>query len=90
MADELWQHTGKDLERSGGQLDRPSRWTPKRVASLALVAVVLLLVVTNTGSTSVHLLLFSLTFPLWMLLGGIMVVSFLAGWLFGGHRARRD
>ena len=90
MADEpRWIGEGGEIEKSSGAIDHQSRWTPKRVASLALVVVLVVLVLQNTSTASLHLLLFTVSFPLWLLLGGMVVVSFLAGWLFGSHR-RRD
>jgi uncharacterized integral membrane protein len=81
---------GKDVERFGDDVERRSRWTPKRVVSAGLIAVLVVLVLQNTNTASLHLLLFTVSFPLWLLLGGMVVVSFLAGWLFGSHRRRRD
>ncbi len=90
MADERkWIGEGGDIEKSSGAVEPKSRWTAKRVASLTLVVVLVILVLQNTSTASLHLLLFTVSFPLWLLLGGMVVVSFLAGWLFGSHR-RRD
>jgi uncharacterized integral membrane protein len=90
MADEpRWAGESKDLEKAGGSLEPKSRWTAKRVVSLSLVAILVVLVLQNTGNADVHLLLFTVSYPLWLVLGGMVVVSFLAGWLFGGHRARQ-
>ena len=96
MADEpKWvgegrDRSGRDVERYGNDVERRTRWTPKRVVSLGLVVVLIVLVLQNTSTASLHLLLFTVSFPLWLLLGGMVVVSFLAGWLFGSHRRRRD
>jgi uncharacterized integral membrane protein len=66
------------------------RFTPRRVVSVALIVVVVVLILQNSNSADVHLLFFTHSSPLWLVIGGTMVVSFLAGWLFGGHRARRE
>ena len=55
-----------------------------------LVAVLVVLVLQNTNNANLHLLLFTVAYPMWLVLGGIMVVSFLAGWLFGGDAASRS
>ncbi len=93
MADERkWIGESGEIEPSTSRaIDRSSRWTAKRVASLTLVVILVVLVLQNTSTASLHLLLFTVSFPLWLLLGGMVVVSFLAGWLFGSHRrGRRD
>jgi uncharacterized integral membrane protein len=79
-----------DLEpvRRGGPPE-PRRFTPRQIVGGVLVAVVVVLVLQNTNNANVHLLLFTTSYPMWLVLGGIMVVSFLAGWLIGGRRARR-
>ena len=93
MADDRkWIGESGEIEPSTSRaIDRPSRWTAKRVASMALVVVLVVLVLQNTSTTHLTLLLFQVSFPLWLLLGGMVVVSFLAGWLFGSRRrGRRD
>ena len=79
-----------DLEpvRRGG-VPEPRRFTPRQVAGGVLVAIVVVLVLQNTNNANVHLLLFTTSYPMWLVLGGVMVVSFLAGWLVGGRRSRR-
>jgi uncharacterized integral membrane protein len=90
MADERrWVGEHGEVEKVAGDVDHPSRWTTKRVVSLALVAVLVVLILQNTSNANLHLLLFTVSYPLWLVLGGMVVVSFLAGWLFG-HRRRRD
>ncbi len=91
MADDRkWIGEGGDIEKApGAAVEHKGRWTPKRVASLTLVVILVVLVLQNTSTASLHLLLFTVSFPLWLLLGGMVVGSFLAGWLFGSHR-RRD
>jgi len=91
VADERrWVGEGGEIEKVPHGVDRPSRWTAKRIVSVGLIVVLVVLVLQNTSTASLHLLLFTVSFPLWLLLGGMVVVSFLAGWLFGGHRRRRD
>jgi len=82
MADEL------EPVRRGG-VPEPRGFTPRQIVGGALVAVVVVLVLQNTNSANVHLLLFTASAPMWLVLGGIMLMSFAAGWLVGGHRARR-
>ena len=82
MADEL------EPVRRGG-VPEPRRLTPRQIVGGVLVAVVVVLVLQNTNNANVHLLLFTTSEPMWLVLGGIMLVSFLAGWLVGGRRARR-
>ena len=84
MADDKW------LERSKGEIEpAPRRFTTKQVVSGGLVAVLAVLVLQNTSNANVHLLLFTASYPMWLVLGGIAGVGFLAGWLFGGRRRRR-
>jgi uncharacterized integral membrane protein len=66
------------------------RFTPRRVVSVVLIAVVVVLILQNSTSADVHLLLFDHSAPLWLVIAGTMILSFLAGWLFGGRRARRS
>jgi uncharacterized integral membrane protein len=91
VADERrWIGESGEIEHVPGGVDHKSRWTAKRVASLTLVVILVILVLQNTSTASLHLLLFTVSFPLWLLLGGMVVVSFLAGWLFGSRRRSRD
>jgi len=82
MADEL------EPVRRGGPPE-PRRFTPRQVVGGVLVAIVVVLVLQNTNNANVHLLLFTASYPMWLVLGGVMAVSFLAGWLFGRSRGAR-
>jgi uncharacterized integral membrane protein len=82
MADEL-----EPVRRGGAPA--PRRFTPRQIVGGVLVAIVVVLVLQNTNNADVHLLLFTASYPMWLVLGGIMIVSFLAGWLFGRARGAR-
>ncbi len=83
MADDsgLEKHKGGEVE--------PRRFTPKQIVGGGLLAVVAILVLQNTNNANLHLILFTASEPMWLVLGGIMVLSFVAGWLFGGRRRKR-
>ena len=87
MADELEPFRG-GVEKKGNDLE-PRRFTTRQLVGGGLVAIVVVLVLQNTNNANLHLLLFTVAYPLWLVLGGIMVASFLAGWLFGRARGTR-
>jgi uncharacterized integral membrane protein len=88
MADELEPFRGGVEKKGDGSLE-PRRFTTRQLVGGGLVAIVVVLVLQNTNNANLHLLLFTVAYPLWLVLGGIMVVSFLAGWLFGRARGTR-
>jgi uncharacterized integral membrane protein len=76
-------------KRKGGEVE-PRGFSPKQIVGGVLIAVVAILVLQNTNNADIHLILFTASYPMWLVLGGVMVLSFLAGWLFGGHRRKRS
>ena len=75
---------------SKGDVEPRSRFTAKQVVSGVLVAALVVLVLQNSNNADVHLLLFTASYPMWLVLGGVAVIGFMAGWLFGGRRRRRS
>ena len=92
MADDRkWVGEGSEGSKpSKGEIE-PYRGglTAKQLVSGGLIAVIVVFVLQNTNSANLHLLLFTTSYPLWMVLGGVASLGFLAGWLFGGRRRRR-
>jgi uncharacterized integral membrane protein len=74
---------------SGGELERRHRWTAKQITSLVILAVLVVFVLQNAHTADVTLFVTTFSFPMWFVLGGTVIVSFLAGWLFAGRRRSR-
>jgi len=51
-----------------------------------LVVVLLVIIAQNNGDTRLNLLFFHVTWPLWVLLGGVGLIAFVAGWFVGRMR----
>ena len=62
------------------------RMSPKAIAALVLVVVVVVFALQNTGETKVRFLVPEVTAPLWIALAASALVGVVAGWLI----ARRD
>ena len=75
---------------SKGDVEPPGRFTTKQIVGGVLVAVLVVLVLQNSSNANVHLLLFTASYPMWLVLGGVALVGFMAGWLFGGRKRRRS
>lgn len=58
----------------------------KQVAILILVVLLLIVVAQNHTDTRVDVLFLHVTWPLWILLGGVGLVAFIAGWFAGRMR----
>jgi uncharacterized integral membrane protein len=89
MADELEPFRGGVEKKGDGKDLEPRRFTTRQLVGGGLVAVVVVLVLQNTNNANVHLLLFTAAYPMWLVLGGVTIVSFMAGWLFGRARGAR-
>jgi uncharacterized integral membrane protein len=76
-------------KRKKGEVE-PSGFSAKQIIGAVLVVVMVVLVLQNSSNANVHLLLFTASYPMWLVLGGAMVVAFLAGWLFGANRRKRN
>jgi uncharacterized integral membrane protein len=63
--------------------------TPKQVTAGVLGLLLLVFVLQNTDSTSITLLVFDVTFPLWLVLAATIVLSIGIGYLLGSRRRRR-
>ncbi len=78
---------------SGGELERGHRghrWTAKQITSLVIVVILVVFVLQNAHKADVTLFVTTVTFPMWFILGGTIVVAFAAGWLFAGRRRDHD
>ena len=79
---------GEDGKR---QVEPRHRFTAKQITGGILVLVVVVLVLQNAHDAHVTLLIEDFSAPMWLVLGSISFVAFMAGWLFGGHRrAKRE
>ena len=78
--DRRWVGNGKD----GG--DEKAGITPKQVTGGVLGLLLLVFVLQNTDSTSITLLVFDVTFPLWLVLAATFLLSVGIGYLLGSRR----
>ena len=69
--------------------DGKSGVTPKQVVAGIIGLVLLVFVLQNTDSTSITLLVFDVTFPLWLVLAATIALSVGVGYLMGSRR-RKD
>jgi len=65
------------------------RPTPKMIGSAVLGVLLLVFVFSNTESTNVSLLVIDIEAPLWLVLAGVIVVSFGIGYVVGGRGQKR-
>ncbi len=82
--DRRWVGPGHDEEGS-----ESSGITSKQVTAGVLGLLLLVFVLQNTDSTSITLLVFDVTFPLWLVLAATIVLSIGIGYLLGSRRRRR-
>ncbi|WP_167043068.1 LapA family protein [Salinibacterium sp. ZJ454] len=71
---------------------RSNRFWPLSVSqwvSIALLILAVIFIAQNLGEASVGLLWMSVRAPLWLVLGIIALIGFVAGWLMGRRRRRR-
>jgi uncharacterized integral membrane protein len=68
--------------------DEKAGLTPKQILAGVLALVLVVFVLQNTDSTSITLLIFDVTFPLWLILSGTIVLSVGIGFLLGSRRRR--
>lgn len=66
--------------------DRTKRVPVKWVVAGVLVVALLTVIFQNTGDTKLSILLFDVTWPLWLLLSVFAAVAFVAGWFSGRTR----
>jgi uncharacterized integral membrane protein len=69
--------------------DDTSGLTPKQIAAGVLGLLLVIFVLQNTDSTSITLLVFDVTFPLWLVLAATIALSVGVGYLMGSRR-RKD
>lgn len=62
----------------------------KQIGGAILAFVLVVFVLQNTDSTSITLLVFDVTFPLWLVLAGTILLSIGIGYLLGSRGRRRD
>ncbi|MGZ4680970.1 MAG: LapA family protein [Acidimicrobiales bacterium] len=82
--DRRWVGSGGDDEGAG----KPGI-TPKQITAGVLAVLLVVFVLQNTDSTSITLLLFDVTFPLWLVLTGTILISVGIGYLIGSRRRKR-
>ena len=90
MADDRRWETGSAHEGRDGSRDgfRPS---PRQVVAGLVGVALVVFVLQNTDTTSVTLFLFDVSFPLWLVLAGTILLSFGIGYVAGGRgRSRRQ
>jgi len=62
--------------------------TPKQVVAAVIGLALVVFVLQNTDSTSITLLVFDLTFPLWLVLAATIALSVGVGYLLGSRRRK--
>jgi uncharacterized integral membrane protein len=62
--------------------------SPKQVVAGIIGLALVVFVLQNTDSTSITLLVFDVTFPLWLVLAATIALSVGVGYLFGSRRRR--
>jgi uncharacterized integral membrane protein len=82
-------------EATGNRSDRATQdtgfpVTPRLVLAIVLGVVLLAFVVANWQSVEVHLLVTTVTAPLWLVLAVVIVLAFAAGLLVGRRRKNPD
>jgi len=85
MADDRRWKSGDERD------DRPGfRVTGKQIGVGIVVLLLAIFVLQNTDTTSITLLVFDVSFPLWLVLSGTIVLSMGVGYAFGSRgRSRR-
>ncbi len=62
------------------------RLTPRWITGIAIFAVSLIFVFSNTEQVSLHFLWFTVTAPGWVMLAALLVAGFLSGWMIARSR----
>ncbi len=83
MAKDDRRWVGEEHHEDG---DGKSGVTPKQVIAGIIGLVLLVFVLQNTDSTSITLLVFDVTFPLWLVLAATIALSVGVGYLLGTRR----
>jgi uncharacterized integral membrane protein len=65
------------------------RWTPKRIAQIALLVYAVLLALLNRDSVAVNFVFFKTEAWLFVVIALAIALGFLVGWLFDDVRERR-
>ena len=84
--DRRWNAGDSQVERDGFH---PSG---KQIGAGVILLVLVIFVLQNTDSTSITLLVFDVTFPLWLVLAGTILLSLGVGYVLGsrGKVRRKD
>jgi len=85
MAKDDRRWVGSDQHEAGAG---KSGITPKQITGGVLALVLVVFVLQNTDSTSITLLIFDVTFPLWLVLSGTILLSVGIGYLLGSRRRK--
>ena len=85
MAKDERRWVGGEHQEGG---DERSGVSPKQIAAGVLAVLLVIFVLQNTDSTSITLLVFDVTFPLWLVLTGTILLSVGIGYLLGSRRRR--
>ena len=80
--DRRWETGSAHGEREGF---KPSA---RQIGAGVVGFLLLVFVLQNTDSTSLTVLLFEVTFPLWLVLAGTILLSLGVGYVLGGRRRR--
>jgi uncharacterized integral membrane protein len=81
--DRRWDAGQSQVDREGF---RPSA---KQIGAGAIVVALIVFVLQNTDSTPVTLLVFDVTFPLWLMLAATIVLSLGVGYVLGSRGKTR-
>ena len=68
--------------------DEKSGVTPKQVVAGVIGLALVVFVLQNTDSTSITLLVFDVTFPLWLVLAATIALSVGVGYVLGSRRRK--
>lgn len=77
-------------EQPGPDTPRGSSVTPRRIAALVVVVVLVAFLLQNSADTTVRLLVFEFTMPLWLVALIAFVLGGVMAWLLQGRRRRGD
>ncbi len=85
--DRRWVGEGAGDDGAG---EAKSGITPKQVVAGIIVLALVVFVLQNTDSTSITLLVFDVTFPLWLVLAATIALSMGVGYVLGSRRRKKD
>lgn len=63
--------------------------SPKQIVAIVLAALAVIFVLQNRDDASINLLWSTLTMPVWVAFGGLLIVGVLIGLLLANRRTRR-